>query len=1160
MAASAPCREPPAWLSSIFPYGVTIPAPPPPHNLLSFHTPPRFSNTTWTDTAASYSARFWHSDFAKFVQKFGPSVRLPPSVVVEGVVHPGGQNLLKSKPWQYRSAPFATVNSGSVASPSQWMYQPKNAPYWQVTAAMLAQNNAGICETASNIGSLNQTGMERAARQGQARGTEVGGSAPLAQVQSDELEVHFSGRGRGYGCGRGRGRGRGAAAPATVQVSGRGNSRGEKRPLPRKEPERGQHADPSTAPCISRHGHSCCSRLTHYNRFDEHWQPAWHKEQIPIITAVFSLAPDPLHSEAPSTTRRRSTHDETDKPAPQPHDGNSVLPVAVKCESPAGCCSGKVTMEVNMNAASETTTSSVPFLLPEIKKEPLAEVGVCVQAADADAQTDAEHSSNERDVGPGAVPSTRYKLEPLSVTLPFGAVPSRAQVKELAMDLESRRLPTPSVHESQQLCAVEETPGNASVGRIESKDSESVYARYAEGETTPRDCETHIEAAAVIVGVARPGSNEFGAEHGQPALHEGDAGASWPEKDTAGVAMLVAHSARVEDLASVSMPVAHSTWVEDTAGVAMPVAHSGQVEDIASVSMPVVCSARVEDTTSVPIPVARSAPVKDTAGVGAKEAGTCCSFDSSEESAAEEFATPQSAPAMSGTCTFQPDDDIDLPKVTEVPGSVCTVSRPGLGSRYISKEKADLAAMESTTPSLGEHTATVTSVPQETSAAHKTCNFHSAKMTPPTKNPKNKVSKITVNGFCVSEFGGITATRIENLFTLLSLHMELMNIADGVTDAHKDALSQAEWTRHKEEAAMLNHPRVRRAVERVVRALVGMESESSCPFPFVLRHGRTFVPLAALRETMVMELSRHELVGVLARCAVPQRPSTLTEEGVLRCAPWLRRGCFTLLRMAQLRYVYPHLFHTAWRVRRRMGGGRNFPWTTCKVWLECERGAPVTLEYNKLGSRISTGSATSTSQEVRQSHGTVATRGRPRGRRSAGPTATGTRKIPARGAMSTQPPKTPHDASGADHLRPSAPPVAHLPGPVAPRRDGSTHAPARLGSERRAGDDCWARPSVVLPTGAAFPTASPASPDPRRGENAARRAWWMEGKRACARHNIFSFPMVSIKCLDASAAWRGGSGAALAWPPAEPATGPQPPRKRQGQHSPSRQFKKGKLE
>ncbi|CAN0015745.1 uncharacterized protein LOC144931597 [Lampetra fluviatilis] len=986
---------------------------------------------------------------------------------------------------------------------------------------MLAQNTAGMCETAFHVGSLNQTGMERAARPGQARGAEVGGSAPLAQVQSDKLEVHSSGRGRG------------ALAPATVQVGGRGNSCGEKRPLPRKEPERGQHADPSTAPCISRHGHSCCSRLTHYS-CDEQWPPAWNKEQIPIITSVFSLAPDPLHSEAPSTTRGRSAHDETDRQAPRPHDGNSVLPVAVKCESPAGCCSGKVTTEVNMNAASETTTSSVPFLLPEIKKEPLEEVGVCVQAADA--QTDAEHSANERDVGPGAVPSTRYKLEPLSVTLPFGAVPSGAQVKELAMDLESRRLPTPSAHESQQLRAAEETPGNASVGRRESKDPESVSARYAEGETTPRDCETHIEAAAVIVGVARPGSNEFGAEHGQPALDEGDAGASWPEKVTAGVAMLVAHSARVEDVASVSMLVAHSSQVEDTAGVVMPAARSTQVED----------------TASVTIPVARSAPVKDTAGVGAKEAGTCCSFDSSEESAAEEFATPQSAPAMSGACTFQPDDDTGLPKVTVVPGSVCTVSRPGLGSCYISKEKADLAAIESTTPGLGEHTATMTSVPQETSAAHKTCNSHSAKMTLPTMYPKKKVSKITVNGFCVSEFGGITATRIENLFTLLSLHAELMNIADCVTDAHKDAVSQAEWTKHKEEAATLNHPRVRRAVERVVRALVVMESASSCPFPFVLRHGRTFVPLAALRETMVMELSRHELVGVLARCAVPQRPSTLTEEGVLRCVPWLRRGCFTLLRMAQLRDVYPHLFHAAWRVRRSMGGGSNFSWTTCKVWLEGERGAPETLEY-KLGSRISTGSATSTSQEACQSHGTGATWGRPCGSNSAGPTATGTGKIPARGATSTQPPNMPHDAGGANRSsRLSAPPVAHLPGLVAPGRNGSAHAPARLGSERRTEDDCWARPSVVSPAGASFPTASPASPDPRHGETAAMRTWWMEGKRACARHNIFTFPRVSVKCLDASAARRGGSGAALAWPPAEPAMGPQPLRQRQSQHSPSR--------
>ncbi|XP_061412624.1 uncharacterized protein LOC133345676 [Lethenteron reissneri] len=1123
MAVSAPCRDPPAWLSGVFPYGVTISAPPPPHSLLSFHTPPCFSNTASTDTAASYSAGFWHSDLAKFMKKFGPSV------------HPAGQKLLLSHPWLYRSAPFTTVDSGSVASPSQWIYEPKNAPYWQVTAAMLAQNTAGICETTSNVRSLNQTGVERAARPGHARGAEGGGSAPLAQVQSDKLEVHSSGRGRGRGCGRGRGRG--ALAPATVQVGGRGNSCGEKRPLPRKEPERGRHADPSTAPCISRHGHSCCSRLTHYS-FDGHWQSVWNKEQIPIITSVFSLAPDPLHSKAPSTKRRRSAHDETDRPAPRPHDGNSVLPVAVKCESPAGCCSGNVTMEVNMNAASETTTSSVPFLLPEIKKEPLEEVGVCVQAADADAQTDAEHSANERNVGPGAVPSTRYTLEPLSITLPFGAVPSGAHVKELAMDLESRRLPTPSTHESQQLCAAEETPGNASVGRRESKDSESVSARYAEGETTPRDCETHIKAAAVIVGVAQPGSNEFGAEHGQPALDEGDAAASWPEKVTAGGAMLVAHSAWVEDIASVSMLVAHSSQVEDTAGVVMPAARSTQVED----------------TAGVTIPVARSAPVKDTAGVGAKEAGTCCLFDPSEESAAEEYATPKSARAMSGACTFQPDDDTGLPKVTEVPGSVCTVSCPGFGSRYISKEKADLAAMESMTPGLGEHTATVTSVPQETSAARKTCNSHSAKMTRPTKNPKKKVSKITVNGFCVSEFGGITATRIENLFTLLSLHAELMNIADCVTDAYKDAVSQAEWTKHKEEAAMLNHPRVRRAVQRVLRALVLMESASSCPFPFVLRHGRTFVPLAALRETMVMELSRHELVGVLARCAVPQRPSTLTEEGVLRCAPWLRRGCFTLLRMAQLHYVYPHLFHTAWRVRRSMGGGRNFSWTTCKVWLEGERGAPETLEY-KLGSRISTGSATSTSQEARQSHGTGATQGRPCGSSSAGPTATGTGKIPARGATSTQPPKTPHDAGGADRSsRLSAPPVAHLPGLVAPGRNGSAHAPARLGSERRTEDDCWARPSVVPPAGASFPTASPASPDPRHGETAAMRTWWMEEKRACARHNIFMFPRVSVKCLDASAARRGGSGAALAWPPAEPAMGPQPLRKRQSQHSPSRQF------
>ncbi|MEE6518983.1 hypothetical protein FKM82_030353 [Ascaphus truei] len=138
---------------------------------------------------------------------------------------------------------------------------------------------------------------------------------------------------------------------------------------------------------------------------------------------------------------------------------------------------------------------------------------------------------------------------------------------------------------------------------------------------------------------------------------------------------------------------------------------------------------------------------------------------------------------------------------------------------------------------------------------------------------------------------------------------------------------------------------VRLLLRKLLSQLETFMFPQSCPFPHVIRAGAVFIPIHLVKERMFRELPVASVDRVLQRHKVELRPTTLSEEKLLRDTEL--RDCSSrmlkLLALKQLPDVYPDLLHLYWGhcVQRQLGEGS---WIALRVEEEekCQKGASLT--------------------------------------------------------------------------------------------------------------------------------------------------------------------------------------------------------------------------
>ncbi|XP_075432029.1 uncharacterized protein C15orf39 homolog isoform X2 [Ascaphus truei] len=116
---------------------------------------------------------------------------------------------------------------------------------------------------------------------------------------------------------------------------------------------------------------------------------------------------------------------------------------------------------------------------------------------------------------------------------------------------------------------------------------------------------------------------------------------------------------------------------------------------------------------------------------------------------------------------------------------------------------------------------------------------------------------------------------------------------------------------------------VRLLLRKLLSQLETFMFPQSCPFPHVIRAGAVFIPIHLVKERMFRELPVASVDRVLQRHKVELRPTTLSEEKLLRDTEL--RDCSSrmlkLLALKQLPDVYPDLLHLYWGhcVQRQLG-------------------------------------------------------------------------------------------------------------------------------------------------------------------------------------------------------------------------------------------------
>ncbi|XP_052528196.1 uncharacterized protein C15orf39 homolog isoform X1 [Tympanuchus pallidicinctus] len=132
------------------------------------------------------------------------------------------------------------------------------------------------------------------------------------------------------------------------------------------------------------------------------------------------------------------------------------------------------------------------------------------------------------------------------------------------------------------------------------------------------------------------------------------------------------------------------------------------------------------------------------------------------------------------------------------------------------------------------------------------------------------------------------------------------------------------WLAFRNAAALLS---------KLLAQLEAFAFTRKCPFPYVLRAGAIFIPIHVVKEKLFPELPGASVDQVLQKHKVELRPTTLSEEKLLRELEL--KGCTSrmlkLLALKQLPEIYPDLLNLLWHhsIQQQLGRlsavGRSHP-------------------------------------------------------------------------------------------------------------------------------------------------------------------------------------------------------------------------------------------
>ncbi|XP_065589713.1 uncharacterized protein C15orf39 homolog [Cyrtonyx montezumae] len=122
------------------------------------------------------------------------------------------------------------------------------------------------------------------------------------------------------------------------------------------------------------------------------------------------------------------------------------------------------------------------------------------------------------------------------------------------------------------------------------------------------------------------------------------------------------------------------------------------------------------------------------------------------------------------------------------------------------------------------------------------------------------------------------------------------------------------WLAFRDAAALLS---------KLLAQLEAFTFTRKCPFPYVLRAGAVFIPIHVVKEKLFPELPGASVDQVLQKHKVELRPTTLSEEKLLRELEL--KGCTSrmlkLLALKQLPDIYPDLLNLLWHhsIQQQLG-------------------------------------------------------------------------------------------------------------------------------------------------------------------------------------------------------------------------------------------------
>uniref|UniRef100_A0A8C9FJ71 Uncharacterized protein n=1 Tax=Pavo cristatus TaxID=9049 RepID=A0A8C9FJ71_PAVCR len=158
-----------------------------------------------------------------------------------------------------------------------------------------------------------------------------------------------------------------------------------------------------------------------------------------------------------------------------------------------------------------------------------------------------------------------------------------------------------------------------------------------------------------------------------------------------------------------------------------------------------------------------------------------------------------------------------------------------------------------------------------------------------------------------------------------ALHMSLCRIISCSVSASSPELLR-DWLRRTEPGDALIWLAFRNAAALFSKLLAQLEAFTftrKCPFPYVLRAGAIFIPIHVVKEKLFPELPGASVDQVLQKHKVELRPTTLSEEKILRELEL--KGCTSrmlkLLALKQLPEIYPDLLNLLWHhsIQQQLG-------------------------------------------------------------------------------------------------------------------------------------------------------------------------------------------------------------------------------------------------